>query len=82
MLTLVLIVLTVGVSLWGFSDERRLNQLLFNAYAVWHRRQWYRMLSYGLIRTGRRAVVHRGIRQWPASVRRVLRDGSRRFDDR
>ena len=52
MLTLVLIVLTVGVSLWGFSDERRLNQLLFNAYAVWHRRQWYRMLSYGLIHAG------------------------------
>ena len=52
MLTLVLIALTVGVSLWGFSDERRLNQLLFNAYAVWHRRQWYRMLSYGLIHAG------------------------------
>ena len=52
MLTLALIVLTVGVSLWGFSDERRLNQLLFNAYAVWHRRQWYRMFSYGLIHAG------------------------------
>lgn len=52
MLTQVLIIATLGVSLLGFSDERRLNRLLFNAYAVWHRRQWYRMLSYGLIHAG------------------------------
>jgi membrane associated rhomboid family serine protease len=24
----------------------------FSAYAVWHRRQWYRMLSYGLVHGG------------------------------
>ena len=28
------------------------NALVFNAYQVWHRRQWYRMLSYGLVHAG------------------------------
>ena len=26
-----------------------MDALKFNAYDVWHRKQWYRMLSYGLV---------------------------------
>ena len=52
MVTLVLILVTVAVSLLCFSGTLDGNALKFNAYAVWHRKQWYRMLSYGLVHGG------------------------------
>ena len=52
MITLILIVVTTAVSLLCFSRQEAFNGLKFSAYAVWHRRQWYRMLSYGLVHGG------------------------------
>ena len=52
MITLILIVVTAAVSLLCFSRQEAFNGLKFSAYAVWHKRQWYRMLSYGLVHGG------------------------------
>ena len=52
MVTIILIVITVAVSLLCFYGRLDINALKFNAYGVWHRKQWYRMLSYGLVHSG------------------------------
>ena len=51
-MTLILIAITAAVSLLCFSNGRMFQALEFNAWSVWHGRQWYRMLSYGLVHAG------------------------------
>lgn len=51
-MTLILIAITAAVSLLCFSNGRMFQTLEFNAWSVWHGRQWYRMLSYGLVHAG------------------------------
>ena len=49
MTTLIIILLTAAVSILCFQGMLDMDVLKFNAYDVWHRKQWYRMLSYGLV---------------------------------
>jgi len=52
MATLVIIIVTAIVSIMCFYGSLDINALKFNAYDVWHRKKWYRMLSYGLVHGG------------------------------
>ena len=52
MLTIIIILVTSLVSILCFYRKLNGNAWVFNAYWVWHRRQWWRMLSYGLVRAG------------------------------
>ena len=52
MVTFVIILLTAAVSIICFSRPAAFASMKFSAYAVWHKRQWYRMLSYGLVHGG------------------------------
>ena len=52
MVTLILILITAAVSILCFMGVLNINALKFNAYNVWHRKQWYRMFSYGLVHWG------------------------------
>ena len=52
MVTVVIILITAIASLICFSNGRTFQKLEFNAYAAWHGRQWYRLLSYGLVHAG------------------------------
>jgi Uncharacterized membrane protein (homolog of Drosophila rhomboid) len=52
MVTLVLIAVTCLVSILCFTGRLDINRLLFNAWQVARRRQWYRMLSYGFVHGG------------------------------
>ena len=52
MATIIIIVLTSLVSLLCFSGKINANKLLFHAYSVWHRKEWYRMLTYGMVHGG------------------------------
>ena len=52
MVTVGLIVITCLVSFLCFNGKLDANKLLFHAYSVWHRKEWYRMLSYGLVHGG------------------------------
>ena len=52
MVTLILILITAAVSILCFVGVLNINALKFNANDVWHRRQGYRMLSYGLVHGG------------------------------
>ena len=49
--TLILILITVAVSLYCFFKEG-IHTLKFNAYDVWHNKQWYRMFTYGFVHGG------------------------------
>ena len=49
MVTLILISVTAVVSILCFMGTLDINALKFNAFQIWHRKQWYRMLSYGLV---------------------------------
>ncbi|MCR5759229.1 MAG: rhomboid family intramembrane serine protease [Bacteroidales bacterium] len=51
MVTIIIIAITVAVSLICFYG-RGFDALKFNAYDVWHRKQWYRMFSYGFVHGG------------------------------
>ncbi|MBO4670994.1 MAG: rhomboid family intramembrane serine protease [Bacteroidales bacterium] len=52
MVTIIIILVSAIVSILCFTGRLDINSLLFNAYQVWHRRQWYRMLSYGAVHAG------------------------------
>ena len=52
MITLIILAITVAVSILCFSRQEAFDKLKFSAYRVWHRRQWYQMLSYGLVHGG------------------------------
>jgi membrane associated rhomboid family serine protease len=48
-ITLIIIVITVGISLMANSKPELYSKLLFNPYQVYHRKEWHRILSHGLI---------------------------------
>ena len=52
MFTIILIALTALVSILCFTGRLDIDELKFNAYDVWHGKQWYRMFSYGLVHGG------------------------------
>ncbi len=49
MVTIVIILITALVSVLCFYGRLNADALVFNAYSVWHRKQWWRMLTHGLV---------------------------------
>jgi membrane associated rhomboid family serine protease len=47
--TLIIVIVTVAVSLAGFSNERLINNLIFYPPAVAQQKQWYRFFTCGFI---------------------------------
>ena len=52
MVTLILILVTATVSVLCFSRHEAFEAMKFSAYDVWHRRQWHRMITYGVVHGG------------------------------
>ena len=52
MITVIIIAITCIVSILCFIGTLNGNKLIFNAYQVWHRKEWYRMLTSGMIHSG------------------------------
>ncbi len=44
-ITLLLVIITVGMSLYAFSDRKVFEQLKFNAVDIWHGKEYHRMIS-------------------------------------
>ncbi len=51
-MTLFFIVVTLLISIVAFSNEELFNKFKLNPYMVYHRKQWYRMLSHGFLHAG------------------------------
>lgn len=52
MITIIIIALTCLTSILCFNGKLNGGRMLFNAYQVWHRKQWYRLLTSGIIHSG------------------------------
>ncbi|MBK9291040.1 MAG: rhomboid family intramembrane serine protease [Bacteroidetes bacterium] len=51
-MTIIIILITVVVSLAAFSNETLFNRLMFNAWLINERRQWWRFVTYALLHSG------------------------------
>ncbi|HOI27199.1 MAG TPA: rhomboid family intramembrane serine protease [Paludibacteraceae bacterium] len=51
-INMILLFLTCGVSIYAFQNSDVFSRFMFNAYEVWHRKQYYRLFSHGLIHGG------------------------------
>jgi membrane associated rhomboid family serine protease len=49
MITIIIVVITSGISLWAFNNREVFSKLQFNPYQVYHRKEYYRLLSHGFI---------------------------------
>lgn len=48
-ITLIIIVVTVGISLWAWNNPDLMNRWILNPYQTSHRRQYYRLLTSGFL---------------------------------
>ena len=48
-ITIIIIVITVGVSLLGFRNKELLSRLMFSPYMIYHHKQYYRFVSHAFI---------------------------------
>lgn len=48
-ITIIIVIITVLVSIGGFNNQKIIDDLIFYGPAISQRRQWYRLLSHGLI---------------------------------
>lgn len=48
-ITLILIVVTAMISIQAFNQAGFMQKLIFNPYAIFHKKQWYRFLSSGFL---------------------------------
>jgi membrane associated rhomboid family serine protease len=48
-ITLIIIIITVLVSIGAFSNQKLMDDLIFYGPAINQRRQWYRMITHGLL---------------------------------
>lgn len=44
-----IVLITVGISIWAFQDRRILSNLILSPYAVVHQKQWYRLITHAFI---------------------------------
>lgn len=48
-MTLVIIILTAGISIFAFTNRSLFDKLKFNAWLIHNRNEWHRFFSYGLV---------------------------------
>jgi membrane associated rhomboid family serine protease len=48
-MTLIIVILTSVVSVVAFSRRELFGKMLFNPYQVYHRKEWYRLITHGLL---------------------------------
>jgi len=48
-MTILLIVITSAISILAFNNRELFNKLQLNPYAVYHKKQWYRIISHGFL---------------------------------
>ena len=56
-ITLIIIIATVGVSLYANRNPELYSKLVFNPYQVTHRKEWYRIFTHALIHD-RQTIFH------------------------
>jgi membrane associated rhomboid family serine protease len=49
MVTIIIILITSTISVVAFSERTLFARLQFNPYQVWHRKEWYRIITHGVL---------------------------------
>ncbi|MDR1172469.1 MAG: rhomboid family intramembrane serine protease [Bacteroidales bacterium] len=49
MVTLIIVIITSVISVIAFSNRTLFARLQFNPYQVWHRKEWYRIITHGFL---------------------------------
>jgi membrane associated rhomboid family serine protease len=49
MVTLIIVIITSAISVIAFSNRILFARLQFNPYQVWHRKEWYRIITHGFL---------------------------------
>ena len=50
--TLIIIAITAVISIIAFNNHELFSRLQFNAYQVYHKKQYYRLISHGFVHAG------------------------------
>ncbi len=66
-ITIIIVIITVLISISGFSNQKIIDDLIFYPPAVSQRNQWYRFISCGLIHAD---AAHLGLEDGVAGVAR------------
>ena len=48
-MTIIIVIITSVVSISAFSNKTLFDRLLFNPYQVYHRKEWYRIITHGAL---------------------------------
>jgi membrane associated rhomboid family serine protease len=51
-MTFFILAITAAISILAFNNRELFNKLQFNPYQVYHRKQWYRLISHGFVHGG------------------------------
>jgi membrane associated rhomboid family serine protease len=51
-ITIVIIIITSGISILAFNNQELFRKLQFNAYQVYHRKEIFRLLTHGFVHAG------------------------------
>lgn len=62
-ITLIIIIVTVAISLMANGKPELYSKLLFNPYQVFHRKEWHRIFTHGLIHD-RNNIFHLGFNMY------------------
>ena len=49
MITIIIVIISSAVSVAAFSNRALFDRFQFNPYQVYHRREWYRIITHGLL---------------------------------
>lgn len=75
MVTIIIIAVTFLVSILCFTGTLSFERMVFNAYAIRHRKEWYRMLSHGLVHGGWAHLIFNMIALYCFLFPQVLKPG-------
>ena len=48
-MTLIIVIITSVISVLAFSNRTMFDRLQFNPYQVYHRKEWYRIITHGFL---------------------------------
>ena len=48
-MTIIIVIITLVISISAFSNKKLFDRLLFNPYQVYHRKEWYRIITHGAL---------------------------------
>ncbi len=60
-ITVIIIIITVGLSIYSFEKREVMDKLIFNPYVINIRKQWYRFITHGFIHAD---YTHLAVNMW------------------